>query len=80
MGHVNTLADLAFANARERIRAAVGPCAGLCAERHADLIAAVVTRRPAPPVLQLSDHLQSRARRIAGQRKRDGLVTKRSIA
>lgn len=52
---------------RERIRAAVGPCAGICPDRHADLIAAVVTRQAAPPAFQLSLDLQSRAAQLASR-------------
>jgi len=54
---------------RDRIRAAVGPCAGVDRERHAELVAAVVEQA------RLHSPANARARRIAGQRKRDGLET-----
>lgn len=55
---------------RERIRAAIGPCAGICPERHADLIAARVEQvRLATP--ELSDHLKSRAAALTAKRERD---------
>ena len=53
---------------RDRIRAAVGPCAGVDRERHAELITRVEQARLHSPA-------NARARRIAGQRKRDALVT-----
>jgi len=55
---------------RARIRAAVGPCAGVDRERHAELVTAVVEQA------RLHSPVNARARRIAGQRKRDGLRTR----
>ena len=65
---------------RERVRKAIGPCAGLDPERHADLITAAVLRKRVPDAPHLTADLNARARRIAGQRKRDGLVSEGSIA
>lgn len=62
---------------RARVRKAIGPCAGLCPERHADLVTAAVLRVRVP---DLSEDLNARARRIARQTKRDGLETEGSIA
>lgn len=51
---------------RERIRAAVGECAGVCPERHADLITAAVLHVRLP---DFSEDLQSRAAALTRQER-----------
>lgn len=69
------LQRVAEISTRERVRKAIGPCAGVDPERHADLVTAAVLRVRLPDAPDLTADLNARARRIARQTKRDGLVT-----
>ena len=60
------LQRVAELSTRERVRQAVGPCAGLCPERHADLVTAAVLRVRVP---DLSEDLQSRAAALTRQER-----------
>ncbi len=68
------LTDLAALSTRQRIRAALGPCAGLDPDEHADRITKDVLQVRIPQI-ELIEHLNDRVRQFDEQTKADALET-----
>lgn len=71
------LQDLAAVTARQRIRAAVGSCAGVDPDEHAERVLARVLQVRAP---DLAEDQKARAATLAREDGTLRLVTERSIA